>query len=277
MAHYRQEGTVWQVGLSHEEVGHIHDFAYVSTMIAGAAVPPPLGLAIGAVIMAVSGVIRTVDGLGLNNGVNLVGVALTQFVTVTPAFVSPIGIVLGVADALEQATGLPGGVVGAGLGAGITWIAAGPSVVVLGGLAGLVGANFGGGGGPNPGDVHADRGAVGPWEKFTLQPLNPDKVAIASWQGYFCAERDGGHDVHANRKAIGPWEAHRMIRNDDGTVSFEHNGFHLVAENGGGGGSVCNWNRGAIGEWEKFRMEFQPDGTFALRTLRNGTFVSVQG
>jgi hypothetical protein len=272
MAHFQEEAAVWQLTLSHEEVGYVHDAARVSAMI-GAASGTPLGLAVAAAVASVSAVVRTVDQIGGSNGVNVDGVGFTQFVTVTPAFISPVALLRSFSGAIRHATGLPGGVVGAGLGAGITWLAAGPAGAVLGGVVGFLGAR---GGGPNPGDVHADRTAVGAWEKFTLVVLNPDKVALLSWRGYFAAERDGGHDVHANRNIIGPWENHSMICNNDGTVSFGHNGAFFVAENGGGGGSVCNWNRRAIGPWEKFRMEAQGDGTYALKTVEKGTYVSVQ-
>ena len=89
--------------------------------------------------------------------------------------------------------------------------------------------------------------------------------------------------VHANRQEIGPWETVQLIHNDNGTVSFRMAGGHFfVAEGGGGDGSVCNWNRTAIGPWEQFIMEFQPPtagekpGTFALKTLVQQTYVSVQ-
>jgi hypothetical protein len=274
MAQFSQHGTVWQLALSHEEVGHVHDAAHVSAII-GSATGTPLGLAVAAAVVAVSSVIRTVDQIGGNNGVNVVGVGFTQLVTVTPRFISPVGLLSSFANAIQQATDLPGGVIGAGLGAGITWLAAGPALAALGGVAGYLGTVWNQPG-PNPGDVHADRAAIGPWEKFTLVVLNPDRMAMLSWRGYFCAERDGGHDVHANRPHILPWENHFLVRNNDGTVSFGHNAFYFVAENGGGGGSVCNWNRTAIGSWEKFWMEYQGDGTFALKTFEKGTYVSVQ-
>ena len=274
MGHFRQEGTVWQLTLSHDEVSTIDHAASLAAAI-GAASATPIGLAVAAAVKGVSIVVKSVDLIGGNNGVNVVGIGFTQFVTVTPAFVSPLGLAIALREKIEHATGLPDGVVGAGLGAGITWLAAGPAMVAVGGVAGFLGTVWNQDG-PNPGDVHADRGAVGPWEKFALVTLNPDRVAMLSWRGYFCAEQDGGHDVHANRPHILPWENHRLIRNHDGTVSFEHNGRYFVAENGGGGGSVCNWNRGAIGPWEKFWMEFQGDGFFALKTYEKGTYVSVQ-
>jgi len=175
-----------------------------------------------------------------------------------------------------RVTGLPGGVVGAGLGAGVALLAVGPAGVVLGGVAGWLGTVISGGSSQwHPGDVLADRGAVGPWEKFLLVALTPQHVAMSSWCGYFSAEDGGGQAVHANRRAIGPWETATLIRNPNNTVSLQAPaGHYLTAETGGG--RECNWNRTAIGPWEQFWMEYQPDGTFALKTFSKGTFVSVQ-
>src|SRR6185503_1409320 len=233
------------------------------------------GAAVGAAIEAVSQVIKTMDLIGGHNGVNVVGILFTQFVTVTPAFVSPIEMAKRVREGIQQASGLPDAIVGGGLGAGVTWLAAGPALALLGGVAGALGTI--GQDSPRPGDVHADRRAAFGWEKFTLVTLNPDRVAVLSWRGYFCAESGGGQAVHANRPAILDWENHKLIRNPDGTVSLQARGGHyFVAENGGGDGSVCNWNRVEIGPWEKFWMEHHPDGFFSLKTLVHGTYVSVQ-
>jgi hypothetical protein len=269
MPEYRQVGTVWEVGLTHEEAQNIANSA-----AAVAASTAPFAHVASAVIGALAGVIHTVDAIGWHNGVNVTGVMQTQLVTITPKAVSAVGILGHFAEAVRNATGLPDGVVGAGIGAGIALLAVGPAGVVVGGVAGFLGTL--GHDSPHPGDVHANRGAVGPWEKFLLVTLTPNNVAMSSWRGFFCAEGDGGHDVHANRGVVGPWETHSLVRNGDGTVSFNHNGHFLVAENGGGDGSVCNWNRTAIGPWEKFWMEFQPDGSFALKTFTHGTYVSVQ-
>lgn len=268
MPDYRVVGNVWEVGLTHGEAQNISGAA--GTVAVSTVTYAPV---VSVALKALAGVIQTVDAIGGNNGVNVVGVMLTQLVTITPKFISPVGIISQIAEAVRYETGLPGGVVGAGIGGGIALLAVGPAGVIWGGLAGAI---FAGGDSPNPGDVYANRGAVGPWEKFMLLTLTPNNVAMSSWRGYFSAERDGGHDVHANRPHILYWETHSLIHNEDGTVSFSHNGFFLAAENGGGEGSVCNWNRTTIGPWEKFWMEYQPDGTFALKTFAQGTYVSVQ-
>ncbi len=276
MASFTESGVVWEVKLSHNEA---QDAAGAVAAIGGIGQANPATAAAGAIIAGIGGIVWLVDEIGGKSGVNVVGVLETQLVTVVPAGFSPVGILSSFADALAHATGLPGGVIGGGLGAGIAALAVGPAGVVIGGVAGFLGATLfsGGGNHSNPGDVLDDRRAVGPWEKFMLVSLTQDTVAVSSWQGYFSAENNGGDQVHANRHAIGPWEQHKIVHNANGTVSLLHNGWYMTAENGGGGGSFGNWNRRAIGEWEQFWMEFQPDGTFALKTHLQGTYVSVQG
>jgi hypothetical protein len=270
MARFISSGNVWELELSHDEVRGIAAGGNTASGIATSAGQPYLA----AVLTTIVGVLVTVDAIGGKQGVNVVGVFGTQFVTVVPRFASPVHWISQFSDALIHVTGLPGGVVGAGIGAGVALLAIGPAGVVMGGVAGFLAAP---GGGANPGDVHADRQAVGPWEKFALITLSNNNVALLSWRGYFCAEAGGGQAVHANRHLIGPWETATLIRNGNGTVSLRAQGGHyFVAENGGGAGSVCNWNRVGIGEWEQFWMEYQPDGMFALKTLNKGTYVSVQ-
>lgn len=258
----------WEISLSHEDVLALTRDADAFL----AAFPPEIAAIIKTCLLLIS----IVDAIGFNNGVNITGIFQTPLVTVTPRPISAVDLLKGIGTALQQATGLPGGVIGAGLGAGIGLLAAGPAGIVLGGVAGWLGdAVFSSG--PKPGDVHSDRRSVGPWEKFFMASAGSDTVGISSWRGYFCAENGGGGPVHANRGSVGPWETITIVRNPSGTVSLRsENGHYLVAENGGGDGSFCNWNRTAIGEWEQFWMEFQPKGFFTLRTLNQNTYVSVQ-
>lgn len=265
---FNTAGSVWEISLSHEDVLALRrdTSSFVQRYT------PEIAIA----VESCASLISIVDAIGFNNGVNVTGIFSTPFVTVTPRFISPVAWVKKFAAALQQATGLPGGVVGAGIGAGIALLAAGPAGIVLGGVAGWLGdALFSDD--PRPGDVHCDRRSVGPWEKFFMASAGSDTIGISSWRGYFCAENGGGGPVHANRGSVGPWETVTLVRNPSGTVSLRsQNGHYLVAENGGGDGSFCNWNRTEIGEWEQFWMEFQPDGFFSLRTLSQNTYVSVQ-
>jgi hypothetical protein len=272
-ARFETGNGAWQLKLSHTEVKSIADGIEDAS---GIAVTFGVTAEVAGILLAIAEVLRTVDAIGLNNGVNVAGILQMPIATVTPAFFSPFDLVKWIGTQFEDATGIPHPAFAAGIGAGAGLLAVGPSGIVLGGLAGWLGTTLDSDD-PRPGDVHCDRHAVGPWEKFVLFPLTPNRVAIGSWRGYFSAENGGGGAVHANRGAVGDWETVILIHNPNGTVSLQHPGGHfLVAENGGGDGSVCNWNRTAIGDWEQFWMEFQPDGTFALKTFSKGTYVSVQ-
>ena len=102
----------------------------------------------------------------------------------------------------------------------------------------------------------ANRGAVGPWEKFDLIDLGNDKIALRAQANgrYVCAENQGNAPLIANRDAIGSWERFTLIHNADGTVSLraEANGMLVVAEDGGSKPLIAN--RSAIGQWEKFYL-----------------------
>jgi len=127
----------------------------------------------------------------------------------------------------------------------------------------------GGGGGV----VNANRGAIGPWETFTLIDQNGgalesgDLVNIQTIGGYFVVAEGGGGDVvNANRTAAFTWETFRIEKVNGGgtigsgdTISLQaYNGWaggggnYVVAEDGGG--SVVNANRGAVGSWEMFTI-----------------------
>ena len=59
------------------------------------------------------------------------------------------------------------------------------------------------------GTANANRGAIGPWEKFTLVTHPDGSVSLRSHHGkYLVAESDGR--LNANRSAIGPWEKFRV-------------------------------------------------------------------
>jgi hypothetical protein len=102
----------------------------------------------------------------------------------------------------------------------------------------------------------ANRGAVGPWEKFDLIDLGNDKIALRAQANdrYVCAENQGGAPLIANRDALGSWEGFTLIRNAVGTVSLraEANGMLVVAEDGGSKPLIAN--RSAPGPWEKFYL-----------------------
>jgi hypothetical protein len=106
-----------------------------------------------------------------------------------------------------------------------------------------------------------------------VQALEADEhlVALRTINGrYLTAENSGGSTVSANRTAIGPWERFIMkhqwpdeietgdtvqLRIADGTGKL----WWLVAESGGGPGSILRANRTAPSTWETFRI-WKPTG-----------------
>src|SRR5215213_3558464 len=124
------------------------------------------------------------------------------------------------------------------------------------------------------GDVlNANRGAIGPWETFTVIDLNGgalesgDLINIQSVGGYYVVAESGGGDVvNCNRTVPQQWETFRIeklggggtIGSGDSISLHVYNGWsccggsYVVAE--GGGGSVVNANRGAVGAWETFTI-----------------------
>lgn len=121
--------------------------------------------------------------------------------------------------------------------------------------------------------VNANRGAVGPWETFTVIDLNGgalesgDLINIQSVGGYFVVAEGGGGDVvNANRTQAQTWETFRIEKIGGGGVINSGDSISLQAYNGwnccggnyvvaeGGGGSVVNANRGAVGPWETFTI-----------------------
>jgi hypothetical protein len=83
----RVSGTVeaFNVFLAHDDVVHVTDVAYL-TSLAAAQVPPPVGEAIAGVLVTAASYIQAIDFLGGRNGVNVSAVAGAGMI-VTPAFV----------------------------------------------------------------------------------------------------------------------------------------------------------------------------------------------
>merc|ERR1712072_794771 len=108
----------------------------------------------------------------------------------------------------------------------------------------------------------ANRGEVGPWEKF--YPVNIPgqqwQVALKAWNGKYVVCHEG-KTMQANRAKIGPWEKFNVYATNDckgftmgeGTacVAFYNPAFKkwVVAENNKN--LMCN--RAKAGPWEKFR------------------------
>lgn len=123
------------------------------------------------------------------------------------------------------------------------------------------------------GAVNADRPAASIWETFEIIDLNGgalvngDPVALRTFDGvhYLQAAGGGGGTTNAFPTAVGPWETFTLIKMSGGSqIVFEGDdialraisGHFVVAENGGGPGSVVNANRVAVGPWEMFSVHF---------------------
>ena len=83
------------------------------------------------------------------------------------------------------------------------------------------------------GVVKADAEVVGPWEVFTVEPLDGDEAALKTAHGTYltAAREDPERTPEARATSIGPWEAWRVVTTDDGRVAWlgEHGGFLTAA------------------------------------------------
>lgn len=121
--------------------------------------------------------------------------------------------------------------------------------------------------------VNADRPAASIWETFEIVDLNGgdlltgDLVALRTFDGvhYLQAAGGGGSTTNAFPTAVGAWETFTILKQNGGSrIIFEGDeialrastGHFVVAENGGGPGSVVNANRAAVGAWETFVVHY---------------------
>ncbi len=109
---------------------------------------------------------------------------------------------------------------------------------------------------------------AGPWEKFQIEWLAPDQLAIKTPDGahYLTAVNGGGiggpNDatcpVHTDATVVGPWE--QLILNHDeatNTATLETTNGHFLTAVGGGGIPGPNTvpvhtDAVAVGPWETF-------------------------
>jgi hypothetical protein len=123
------------------------------------------------------------------------------------------------------------------------------------------------------GAVNADRAIASIWETFEIVDLNGgdlltgDPVALRTFDGvhYLQAAGGGGSTTNATPTAVGVWETFTILKQNGGSrIIFEGDvialraasGHLVVAENGGGPGSVVNANRVAVGPWETFIVHY---------------------
>jgi hypothetical protein len=106
------------------------------------------------------------------------------------------------------------------------------------------------------GTIKCDRGAIGTWEKFTIQLIGKQQIALQGGRhSKWCAD-DGG-TIKCDRGAVQGWER----------FTYQLIGTHTIVLQGGKnhkwcaddrtlfGGSIIRCNRGAIGKWEKFTFK----------------------
>ena len=101
---------------------------------------------------------------------------------------------------------------------------------------------------PSGNGMFANRGAVGPWEKFAVHSHGGNVVSLKAANGRWVTCEAGNKRMTSNRVAIGPWEKFTVVNHGVGaSLKTAHNTFVVAEKNG-----VLNCNRGAIGPWEKF-------------------------
>lgn len=237
--------------------------------------------------------IETVNGLGGNNGVIIIGTLDSVGILVVPRLM-PGQLVHAVEEATIAAAGrtvvellVAGSAYAPQLAAmlQIPIVARAFSLVSSGtplgwALSYAIGLALGEiVGQPDPdehGTIRADRQEAHAWEGLIVEAIDDkDTFALLSHVGFLSARGGGGSAVFANRTEVGSWERWTMVHNPNNTISLRSSaGSYLVTEDGGG--KECNANRNAIGSWEQFEPVALPDGKVALRTFVKKTFVSVQ-
>lgn len=117
--------------------------------------------------------------------------------------------------------------------------------------------------------IATNRTQVGPWEKFTLVPLDISNktFALQTMTGNYVTAVNGGgiqnpagQPIATNRTQVGSWESLVLIQQTDGTYAIATTSrFFLTAVNGGevqnGAGQPIATNRTALGDWETFTFD----------------------
>jgi len=102
----------------------------------------------------------------------------------------------------------------------------------------------------------ANRGAVGPWERFDMVPLSDGNIALLALTNnrFVTAGSNGDGQLIANRTAAGIAEDFQVIGNADGSVSLMAtvNRKYVTAESGGN--APLNASRPIVGLWQEFDL-----------------------
>jgi hypothetical protein len=106
----------------------------------------------------------------------------------------------------------------------------------------------------------ANRGAVGPWERFYVEDRGGGYVALKAMVNnrYVCADNGGASSLIANRTGVGQWETFKWVDLGNGNFGLiaQANGRYVTAESGGSQPLIAN--RTGLGAWETFRWENAP-------------------
>lgn len=266
-------GTFYKISLTHDAVKQLSTkeaaavIALVTTQIPN----------IGAFLGASAGVLATLDQVGGNKGVDIVGCV---FLTGTLPTSAPWDV-YGLLSKLTGNISLSGHI-GDALRAGMKYAAREPGVALALGPLGVnvwaakkvIDKAFG----HKEGGLEAKSRSIGSQEKLFLIHLeNENKVAFLSVHNgrYLYAPDGGGSSLWAKYPHIKSFEKWDLVENQNGTVSFRSwNGYYIRA-NGGGGGAL-NADAKQIGLHEQFWLRFNTDGTSSLQTYAKGLYVKVK-
>jgi hypothetical protein len=130
--------------------------------------------------------------------------------------------------------------------------------------------NMGGLGGGNTA-LETNRTQIGPWEKFTMVPIdrNARTFALKTCNGNFVTAVNGGgiggpndasSPVHTDATWVDIWEQLMFEQQDDDTYAIRTTtGYYLTAINGGGWGEAANLmpihtDATVLGPWETFTL-----------------------
>jgi hypothetical protein len=117
--------------------------------------------------------------------------------------------------------------------------------------------------------------AAAQWETFNLIDLNGGELMHGDWVNlqtynwnYIAPTNGGGSTTNAIAASPGQQQTVQIFKLEGGStviyntqwIGFRCNSgvWWMVAENGGGPGSVVNWNRTAPGPWETFSIQLMP-------------------
>jgi hypothetical protein len=98
--------------------------------------------------------------------------------------------------------------------------------------------------------VNANRGQVGPWEKWTVGVNGGSTISLKSAHGALLSAQPNG-TLEANRPAVGPWEQFHVVLGQKGIgLKTAHNTFLCAEPNG-----TANCNRQNQDIWESFTIQ----------------------